>query len=80
MVSLCMLSGPQRLIASCDSSGACRVWSGVTGAALSCFAEAGNAAAQATHSSSAWGRQPESGKHGFCCTLLALCMSWLHIS
>ena len=62
VVSLCMLPGPQRLIASCDSSGACRVWSGITGAGLSCFAEPGNLGAEATHSSSAWGRQPRSGK------------------
>ena len=80
MVSLCMLPGPQRLIASCDSSGACRVWSGITGVGLSCFAEPGNPAAQAAHSSSAWGRQPRSGKYSSPCTLHALRMNWLPIS
>ena len=79
VVSLCMLPGPQRLIASCDSSGACRVWSGITGAGLSCFAEPGNLAAQATHSSSAWGRQPRSGKYSSHCTLHALRINWLPI-
>ena len=80
VVSLCMLPGPQRLIASCDSSGACRVWSGITGVGLSCFAEPGNLGAQATHSSSAWGRQPRSGKSSSHCTLHALRMTCLPIS
>ena len=80
MVSLCMLPGPQRLAASCDSSGACRVWSGVTGAGLCCFAEPGNLAAQATHSVSAWGRQSPSGECQSRCTMSALCMRWLHIT
>lgn len=62
VVSLCMLPGPRRLVASCDSSGACLVWSTATGARLCSFAEAGNPSVQASHSTSAWSRQHSAGK------------------
>ena len=52
-------------MASCDSSGACHVWSSASGARLCCFAEPGNPTVQASHSSSAWGRQHSAGKQTF---------------
>lgn len=62
VVSLCMLPGQRRLVASCDSSGTCHVWSSASGARLCCFAEPGNPTVQASHSSSPWGRQHSAGK------------------
>ena len=84
VVSLCMLPGPRRLVASCDSSGACHVWSTASGARLCCFAEPGNPSVQASHSTSAWSQQHSAGKQlhcmsssqvliQACCTSVILC-------